>query len=128
MKKTALILFAHGARDPEWAQPITRVRRAVMTRSPDLRIETAFLEFMAPDLRDCAELLVADGFERIVVVPMFIAQGGHLKRDVPILLGELRQNHPQVCFEQACPIGEDETIVQAMAAHVVALSSESGIA
>jgi sirohydrochlorin cobaltochelatase len=128
MKKTALILFAHGARDPDWAQPITRVRQAVMARSPDLRIETAFLEFMAPSLRECSEQLVGEGFGRVVVVPMFIAQGGHLKRDVPILLDELRQLHPQVCFEQACPIGEDEIIVQAMAAHVVTLSRESGIA
>ena len=125
MKKTALILFAHGARDPEWALPIQRVCSAVIAQAPDLRIERAFLEFMAPNLRDCAELLVTEGVERIVVLPMFIAQGGHLKRDVPILLEELRGRYPQIRFEQACPIGEAESIVQAMAAHVLTLSGET---
>ena len=122
MTKTALVLFAHGARDPEWASPLRRVMAAVRLQSPDLRIEAAFLEFMAPNLRDCVETLVAEGFERIVVLPMFMAQGGHLKRDVPLLLDQLRVFHPQVCFEQPCPVGEAESIVRAMASHVLALA------
>lgn len=125
MSKTALVLFAHGARNPEWASPMRRVCAAVRAQAPDLRVELAFLEFMAPTLRDCAESLVGDGFERIVVLPMFIAQGGHLKRDVPLLLEDLRQRHSPIRFELACAVGEAESVVQAMAAHVLALASES---
>lgn len=124
MSKTALILFAHGARDPEWAAPMGRVRAAVKAQAPDLRVELAFLEFTAPNLRDCAESLVSEGFERIVVLPMFLAQGGHLKRDVPRLIEELRERNPQARFELPCAVGEAESIVQAMAAHVLALASE----
>lgn len=124
MTKTALVLFAHGARDPEWASPLRRVIAAARVHSPDLRMEAAFLEFMAPTLRDCAETLVHEGFERIVVVPMFMAQGGHLKRDVPLLLDELRARHPHIRFEQPCPVGEAESIVQAMAQHVIALAAD----
>ena len=97
---------------------------AARAHSPLLRIEAAFLEFMAPTLRDCAETLVHEGFERIVVVPMFMAQGGHLKRDVPLLLDELRVLHPHIRFELPCPVGEAESIVQAMAQHVIALAAE----
>jgi sirohydrochlorin cobaltochelatase len=122
MSKTALILFAHGARDPEWALPIERVRAVVRAKAPGLRIETAFLEFMKPNLRDRAETLVREGFERIVVLPMFIAQGGHLKRGVPLLVDELRRLYPHTRFELAGVIGEAECIVQAMAEHVLALS------
>jgi len=122
MPKTALILFAHGARDPEWASPLRRVCAAVRTQAPGLRVELAFLELMSPNLRDSAESLVSDGFERVVVVPMFIAQAGHLKRDVPQLLEELRRLHPQTVFEQAGAVGEAEKVVQAMAAHVLDLS------
>jgi sirohydrochlorin cobaltochelatase len=127
MSNIALVLFAHGARDPEWASPMRRVCAAVRAQAPDLRVELAFLEFMAPTLRDCVESLVDDGFERIVVLPMFIAQGGHLKRDVPLLLEELRALHPQIRFELACAVGEAETIVQAMAAHVLTLAGESQV-
>lgn len=122
--RTALILFAHGARDPEWASPMCRVREAVQAQSPALRVELAFLEFMTPVLRDCAKSLLDEGFEHIVVLPMFIAQGGHLKHDVPLLLEELRQRYPQARFELAGAVGEAESVVQAMAAHVLALSGK----
>jgi sirohydrochlorin cobaltochelatase len=125
MSKTALILFAHGARDPQWADPMRRVCSAVRDRSPEVRVELAFLEFMSPDLRTCAEALLADDFERIVVLPLFIARGGHLRRDVPALLEELRERHPQACFEQASAIGEVETVVQAMAQHALGLAEHA---
>jgi sirohydrochlorin cobaltochelatase len=124
MTKTALILFAHGSRDPEWASPLQRVCALVRSQAPVLRVELAFLEFIAPNLQDSAEMLLAEGFGRIVVVPMFIAQGGHLKRDLPLLLDELRARHPQARFEQAAALGEADPIVQAIAAHVLALAAE----
>ena len=122
MPKTALILFAHGARDPEWASPLRRIRTAMLARSPDLRVELAFLEFMTPSLRVCAAALLGEGFERIVIVPMFIAQGGHVKNDLPVIVDELRRTNPQLVFELGAPIGVVESIVQAMAAHALALS------
>ncbi|HRD89553.1 MAG: CbiX/SirB N-terminal domain-containing protein [Candidatus Accumulibacter sp.] len=121
MPETALILFAHGARDPEWARPMQRVCLLLRQQAPALRVELAFLEFISPDLRGCAESLVADGVERILVLPMFIARGGHLKRDVPLLLAELRQQHPGTIFDLAGAIGEAETVAQAMASHALSL-------
>jgi len=122
MSRTAFILFAHGARDPEWANPMRRVCAAIRARAPGLRVELAFLEFMAPALAECAEALLAEDFQRIVVLPMFIAQGGHLKSDVPLLLATLQARHPHARFELAGAIGEAESVVQAMAAHVLALA------
>lgn len=120
--KTALILFAHGARDPEWAAPLQRVQQAVRRQVPDQAVELAFLEFMAPNLADCATALVATGSERIVVVPMFIASGGHLKREVPAMIEQLRSTHPQVEFLLAGAVGEHELVVEAMAAAALELT------
>ncbi|MBK7355875.1 CbiX/SirB N-terminal domain-containing protein [Propionivibrio sp.] len=124
MPKTALILFAHGARDPEWASPMRRVGAAVRAQSPDLRIELAFLEFMTPNLLDCARTLLAEHYQRIIVLPMFIARGGHLKNDLPQLINELRAQNPQVTFELAGAVGEAESVVQALAAHVLAIAGD----
>ena len=112
---TAIILFAHGARDPEWANPLRRVQAAIRQRAGDVAVELAFLELMAPTLPDCAATLVAGGVSNILVLPMFIAQGGHLKRDVPEMLALLRSTHPEVRFSLAGAIGENEIVVQAMA-------------
>jgi len=124
MPKTALILFAHGSRDPEWASPLQRVCASVRAQAPALRVELAFLEFIAPSLHESALSLVAEGVDRIVVLPMFIAQGGHLKRDLPLLLDELRAQHPQTSFEQAAALGDADSIVQAIAAYVLALAGQ----
>ena len=112
---TALILFAHGARDPEWANPMRRVQAAVRQRVAEMQVELAFLEFMTPTLADCATALIADGATKIVVMPMFIARGGHLKRDVPELLAALQAAHPGVELVLGDVIGEQEIVVQAMA-------------
>ncbi|PKO31230.1 MAG: cobalamin biosynthesis protein CbiX [Betaproteobacteria bacterium HGW-Betaproteobacteria-7] len=112
---TALILFAHGARDPEWANPMRRVQAAVRQRVAEMPVELAFLEFMTPTLADCATALIADGATKIVVMPMFIARGGHLKRDVPELLAALQAAHPGVELTLGEVIGEQEIVVQAMA-------------
>lgn len=122
MPKTALILFAHGSRDPDWAAPLKRVRAAVLAASPTLKIDLAFLEFLSPSLQECAAAMVSEGYDRIVVVPMFIAQGGHLKNDLPLIVDELRTRFPQVAFDMPGPVGEADSVVQAMAAHVLGLS------
>ena len=112
---TAIILFAHGARDPEWANPLRRVQAAISQRAGDVAVELAFLELMAPTLPDCAATLVAGGVSNILVLPMFIAQGGHLKRDVPEIIDRLRSTHPEVRFSLGGAIGENEIVIQAMA-------------
>jgi sirohydrochlorin cobaltochelatase len=122
--KNALILIAHGARDPDWALPLRRVYEAVKAQRPDQRVELAFLDFMHPDLHESAQSLLAEGFNEIVVVPLFLAQGGHLKKDIPEILDELRLHNPQVSFELTGPVGEAESVVQAMAAYVLSLTGE----
>jgi sirohydrochlorin cobaltochelatase len=112
---TALILFAHGARDPEWANPMRRVQAVIRQRVDSVPVELAFLEFMVPTLPECAATLVAAGATNILVVPMFIAQGGHLKRDVPEMLALLRSTHPEVRFSLCGAIGEEEMVIKAMA-------------
>lgn len=113
--KTALILFAHGARDPEWANPMRRVQAAVCERTNGVPVELAFLEFMSPTLPECAAQLIAQGAEKVVILPMFIARGGHLKKEVPEMLAVLRCTYPNVEFSLGGAIGEHDTVVQAMA-------------
>jgi sirohydrochlorin cobaltochelatase len=112
---TAIILFAHGARDPEWANPLRRIQAVVRERMTEVPVELAFLEFIAPSLAESTAQLVARGARKIVVLPMFIAQGGHLKRQVPEMLDALRSTYPDVHFSLGAAIGENEIVVQAMA-------------
>ena len=116
MTSNAVVLFGHGARDPEWARPMRRTREHLQALAPELAVELAFLEFMRPTLDEAIDRLVAEGARRIAVVPMFIAQGGHLKSDVPTLVAAARARHPACEIVQALAVGEAEGVIAAMAA------------
>ena len=116
----AIVLFAHGARNPDWAQPILAIRAAMLARSPEVRVEAAFLEFIVPRLPETIDALVADGCRDITIVPMFMAQTGHTKRDLPALLDAARQRHTGLGIRVATPIGEAADVVAAIADYALA--------
>jgi len=122
----AVVLFGHGARDPAWARPMERVRDALRLQSPELAVELAFLEFIAPTLDDAIDVLVAQGARRVVVVPMFIAQGGHLKSDLPKLVDAARVRHRGCDIVQALAVGEADVVVAAMAEHARRCALDDG--
>ena len=111
----AIVLFGHGARDPEWAGPMRRIRDTVLARPDAPKVELAFLEFMSPTLPEAIAALVQGGATKVAVVPVFLAQGGHLKRDLPVLLDEARAAHPGCAITLATAAGEAEPVVRAMA-------------
>jgi sirohydrochlorin cobaltochelatase len=91
------------------------VADALRAQRSDVRVELAFLEFMTPVLGDAVAAVLADGVVQVRIVPLFLAQGGHLKRDLPLLVDELRRLHPACRFELAAAVGEDQGVIDAMA-------------
>ena len=79
--KHALILFAHGARDPRWAAPFERLREIAQAQLPDTEVVLAFLELMSPRLPEAVAGLAQNGCTSVSVVPVFLGQGGHVLRD-----------------------------------------------
>ncbi len=112
-KHSALILFAHGARDPEWAKPFSKIQRSVASRCPGLTVELAFLEFIPPALPDAVEKL-AKGHDLITIAPLFMAQGGHLKHDLPLILDDLRRRFPAVTLTLLPAVGDVDVILDAI--------------
>jgi sirohydrochlorin cobaltochelatase len=110
-----LILFAHGARDPRWADPFNAIAYRVRLLQPTWVVRLAFLELMEPSLQSAAEELVAAGCRNIRVQPLFLGTGGHLRRDLPLLLDEARQRFPQVQWALHAAIGEQAAVQEAMA-------------
>jgi sirohydrochlorin cobaltochelatase len=114
MSSSAVILFAHGAREPEWARPFEQVQDRL--RSEGIRVELAYLEIMTPSLEDAAKTLTAEGIKTVTVVPLFLSQGKHLKRQLPEMVKALKRNHASTKFRVAPALGEDPEIVAAIAA------------
>lgn len=103
---TAVVLFAHGSRDPLWRAPIDAVAQAMREQSPHTEVHCAFLELTAPDLPSVVEALVWQGHHSLRVVPMFLGMGRHAREDLPLLLQQLRAAHPEVSIEALPAVGE----------------------
>lgn len=118
-EKRALVLFAHGSRDPQWAEPFRALQRKVAAANPQLAVEVAFLEIMEPTLTDTVERLAASGHVRITIAPLFMAQGAHLKRDLAAIVQTLEARHPGIALALLPAVGEVEEVLDAIGAWLV---------
>lgn len=122
--KRALVLFAHGARDPRWAAPFDAIAAAVREQAPELEVRLAFLELMTPDLGGAAEALAALGVTQIDVLPLFLGTGGHLRRDLPPLVDAVAARHPGLAIRLHGAAGEAPAVIAALADHALALARQ----
>lgn len=112
----ALVLFAHGSRDPLWHRPIQAVAQAITRQSPGTRVACAYLELSQPELPQVTSELAAEGIKHITVVPMFLGVGRHAREDLPQLLAQLRTQYPDLVFKLMPAVGENPEVVEMLAA------------
>lgn len=110
---TGLVLFCHGGRDARWREPFDRLR-TMIEQAHEGPVELAFLESMSPDLGAACSALAERGAERIVVVPLFLGTGGHIRKDLPPLI-EAAQAKVGVAVTAVTAAGENEGVLAAIA-------------
>jgi sirohydrochlorin cobaltochelatase len=115
MDRRALILYAHGARDPRWAEPFERLLLRIREKRPELPAALAFLDYIEPDLKSSAQGLATQGVTTIRVVPLFFGRGGHLREDFPKQMAAAQAALPQVKFEVVEAAGEASEVLEALA-------------
>lgn len=73
-----LVLAAHGTRDPAGARVVADLAARVRKRLPGVRVEVAYADVRQPDVATAL-----DGLGPAVVVPAFLANGYHVRVDIP---------------------------------------------
>lgn len=124
MTQRALVLFAHGARDPKWAEPFQRLQQITQAQLPGVTVSLAFLELMTPRLPELVAQLVQNGCMEVTVVPVFFGQGGHVLRDLPAMITQLKQAYPGLMLTAAQAVGEDAEVLNAIARYCVGALGE----
>lgn len=106
--------MAHGAKDPDWYRPFEQIALALGKRLPAVAVALAYLEH-GPSLQEAVAALVAKGAVAVRIVPVFLGQGGHVKRDLPQLVVEAQSAYPAVRMVLEPAVGEQAAFVEAVA-------------
>ena len=70
LARPAIILLAHGSRDPLWRQPIEAVAARIAATQPATAVRCAYIELCAPSLPEAALALVQGGAQSVSVVQL----------------------------------------------------------
>ncbi|PIQ84994.1 MAG: cobalamin biosynthesis protein CbiX [Candidatus Omnitrophica bacterium CG11_big_fil_rev_8_21_14_0_20_45_26] len=105
-KKSALILMAHGSKDPRWCEPFQRLEGQLKKTLGQDGVYLSYMEFAEPTLLNAAESAVKAGVSQIKILPLFMAGGAHLVQDIPPLVDQIKKAFPALDIETLGPVGE----------------------
>lgn len=114
MTAPALVILAHGSRDPRSAATVHALADHLRELRDDLRIETSFLDHCPPSPFQVFEKLIADGVEEAVVVPLLLSGAYHARVDVPAVIDEARNRYPDLKVLASDVLGYDESLLDVL--------------
>jgi len=97
----ALLIVAHGSRRKESNEEVRRLANRIRENAGpafDL-VMAAFLEISSPQIDSAVADLAEEGATAIKVFPYFLSAGTHVVNDIPRIIREEREAHPDVHIE-----------------------------
>jgi sirohydrochlorin ferrochelatase len=110
--KTALLLIAHGSRQPEANDDLHDLAARLRTTGRYALVEPAFLELAAPTIDEAARRCVEQGAGRVILLPYFLSAGVHVQRDLQGYRDRLAAAYPAVAFALAEPLGRHPLLTE----------------
>ena len=124
-ENTAVMICGHGSRDVEAIDEFNRLAVHLRDRLPEYDVESGFLEFARPLIRDGLEALKGCGAKCIVCVPGMLFAAGHVKNDLPSEINEFAHDNPGIDVIFARDLAVDARLLRAAAARIEAAERES---
>jgi sirohydrochlorin cobaltochelatase len=111
MSSPRIILLAHGSSDKRWCETFEKLATPTLASVDNARV--AYMELAEPSIDAVIKEGVDEDISEFTIVPLFLAAGRHLRKDVPAIIEELEKAHG-VSIELAPPIGENPLLGQAI--------------
>lgn len=87
MNKKGLLLVGHGSRLQYNKELITTTAQMMAEKTDEYLIKSCFMENSIPTVPEGLDAMRKEDLDLLVVVPLFLAKGIHVLRDIPGLLG-----------------------------------------
>ena len=102
-QKIGVLLVNHGSHSEKWRNQLLDMEKAVAPRLlSDQRIsavKTAFMEYTEPSIATRMKEFDEQGFDEVIVVPIFLTISSHSAEDIPVIVGI--KSNPKVKAELA---------------------------
>lgn len=94
-----LILIAHGSLDPNWRASVESLAESLEADVGPDRVRLAYMDHTPPTLEEVVSDAVGRGVTRLRVLPLFLANEGHVDRDIRPMVDRLCETHRTVEVE-----------------------------
>lgn len=112
--RPALVVIAHGSRDPRHAATVAALCARVRTLRPGLRVEVGYLDFHPASVERVLEGLYREGVRDVVALPLLLTRAFHAKTDIPSVLAEVTERLPGLSVRRAPVLGPHQLLTTAL--------------
>ncbi|MZR31308.1 sirohydrochlorin chelatase [Sneathiella litorea] len=112
-EKYGVMVCGHGSRDEGAVSEFASVAKGIAARLPQYQVESGFLEFATPIIRDGLDKLRESGHNHILAVPGMLFAAGHAKNDIPSVLNRYAAEHEGLTISYGRELGIDLKMVRA---------------
>lgn len=104
-RPSALVLLAHGSRNPNWRAPFDHLLKSLRKEAGEDRVYLAYLQMASPSLADVVDELASRRVRTIRILPLLMSAGNHAYEDIPAEVAALQAKHSGLSVEILPPIG-----------------------
>jgi len=95
-----LVLVGHGSEFGSYKETVEQLASIIRRHSHFRTVKVGFMEITSPTIHDALSSAVDEGAEKLIVVPVLLAESRHTMRDIPELLGmQNGQNRGTLSFK-----------------------------
>jgi sirohydrochlorin cobaltochelatase len=126
MSETAVMMCGHGSRDEGAIREFERLADALKARFPAHDVETGYLEFARPVIRDGLDALKRRGARRIVAVPGMLFAAAHVKNDLPWEINSFAAANPEIEVRFGRELAIEPKLLRAAADRIAEAETAAG--
>ena len=124
--KTAIMICGHGSRDVNAVEEFNLLAQHFRARLPQYDVESGFLEFARPVIRDGLNKLKERGATRILAVPAMLFAAGHVKNDLPWEVNSYAAENPELTVKYGRELGIDLKLLRVAAQRIEEVEAAAG--
>jgi len=111
--KYGVMVCGHGSRDEGAVTQFASVAEGIAERLPDYDVDSGFLEFATPIIRDGLDRLQTKGHKHILAIPGMLFAAGHAKNDIPSVLNRYAAEQDGLTISYGRELGIDPKMIRA---------------